>query len=124
MQVRNTQLSGGEIRFYTGDMPASPQDADTGDLLGSIPLATPAGTVAAVGTTVRFALTPAIGYASANGTIGHVRYVDSTGVAVMDADCGVPGSGAAVIIAPVSGAPTLNVYTGGELSTGVIELTE
>lgn len=124
MQVRNTQLSGGEVRFYTGDMPASPQASELGAFLGALPLATPAGSVAVVGDTVRLTLSAAIGYASGSGEIGHVRFVDSTGAVVMDADCGVPGSGAALIVSPVSGPPTLLVYTGGELSTGVLELTE
>lgn len=122
--ARRDLLSGGEVRLYSGAQPANPQTAATGLLLATIALPTPCGTVSTTGTTVKLTITLPLSYVTTSGTLGYARFCRSTGAVVMDGECGIPGSSAAVIISPASGTPSLAVFAGGELTASTVELSE
>lgn len=86
----------GKLQFYTGAMPATPDDAATGTLLAELPLSNPAfqnadsvGT--AVGNTVTDDLDPL-----ATGDVGYVRMVKGDSSVHSDLSVGLAGSGADV----------------------------
>ena len=85
--------SNGEIKFYNGIRPA------TGGLItalmATVTLSDPSASVSAG--TITFNPIADDVSADANGTITWARFQDSNGLFVMDAACGIAGSGADII---------------------------
>lgn len=85
----------GTIKIYTGTMPATPDTAITSQtLLGTLTCADPCGTVS--GKTLTFSAITQDSSADAGGIAAWARIADSAGVAVIDIDVGLVGSGAAL----------------------------
>ena len=99
MQVVADQLDGGTMRFYDGDMAVGGDLVITGTLIATLGLSNPSGVVS-VGRLILDPISPDLTI-DATGTITWVRLVDSGGLFVMDLDCGVADSGAAVILTKV-----------------------
>ena len=96
------------MQFYTGPKPAAAGAAiGTEVLLASCVLPQPSATI--VNGVLTFEPIADDEAADATGVIAWCRIVDSSGVWVMDLDCGVDGLGAAIIF------NTLNVQGGGVL---------
>ena len=102
----------GVLKFYTGVKPADASVTATGTLLSTHACSATFGTVTngvsggAAAYLTAGAITTANGVAT--GTPGYARIQTSTGVGVVDLDCGASASGAAVIVTPdtiTSGAP-------------------
>jgi hypothetical protein len=104
---------GAGVLFYTGVPTALPDMPTAEVLLGSLPLASPCGTLGEAGTGPFFATlsitVPQVVLASATGVIGWVRFVDGAGNGFIDLLAGLEGSGAPVIV------NATQVYAGGEL---------
>jgi hypothetical protein len=99
-QVRAEQhagwLAGGKLRLYTTPRPATSETAiTTQTLLCEFDTADPFGTVT---NAIMTGSIPAPAMIAANGTPVWGRYVDSEGVTVSDADVGLTGSSAAIIV--------------------------
>ena len=73
------------IRLYEGTLPASPDGTTTDTLLASLTLETPAGAIGADGAMATLTVTtPIITNVAVTGVVAWARFVDDTGVAVMD----------------------------------------
>jgi alanine-alpha-ketoisovalerate/valine-pyruvate aminotransferase len=99
-QIRATQhagwLAGGKLRLYTTPRPATPETAvTTQTLLCEFDMADPFGTVV---NAIMTGSIPAPALIAETGTPVWGRYVDSVGETVSDADVGLTGSGAAIIV--------------------------
>jgi len=79
------------IAIRTGGQPTNVGDADTGTLLGTLPMSDPAFGAPVTGTVTASAITSDTN-ADASGTAGHYRAKDSTGAVIADGTCGL-GSG-------------------------------
>jgi len=86
-------LNGGTAECRTGARPANAEAADSGTLLGTLTLGSPAFATTATRTLTANAVTEDAG-ADTDGTIGHVRLKTSGGVAQADLTVGV-GTGEA-----------------------------
>lgn len=100
--------SGAKAKVYTGTIRATPETGISGQvLLGTLALATPTvGTES--GGTLTFGTITNDSAADATGTATWVAFETSAGVGVIDAKCGVTGSGEAVEFVTtsfVAGAP-------------------
>lgn len=84
--------SPGQIRLYTGNQPASPDTTASGTLLATFILEDPAFAAPSAGSMVLDADPDINATAVATGTAGYLRFVDSTGVAVMDGSVGTSGT--------------------------------
>lgn len=104
-----------KMQFYTGAKPASVGAVSYQVKLFEFTMSKPAGTVSAGQLLLSFT-----GRASviADGRIGWARIVDGDGVALMDLDAGLAGSGADVIMA------TLDVNTGSSVESTTAYITE
>ncbi len=85
----------GTIQIRTGAMPATPQDAATGTLLGTLTFSDPSFPAASGGTASANAITQDSA-ADATGTATWARLLDSAGTAVMDVDVTATGGGGAI----------------------------
>jgi hypothetical protein len=99
-QVRATQhsnwLDGGKLQLYTTPRPATSDTAVTSQVkLCEFELPDPSGDVE---NGIWTGTIPEPVMILANGTPVWGRYLDSSGVTVSDADVGVTGSGAAIIV--------------------------
>lgn len=106
-------LNGGRLEVWSGAMPAD-LGTPAGTKLVDAQLANPCGTVSEG----VFELAPFDVMAVADGVAGFVRLKDGAGNPVMDLSAGGVGSGAAVIISPVT------IYAGGNLRVIRLKLTE
>ena len=107
----------GYIEFYTSPQPGAAGDAiTTQTLLGACTLSKPSGTVS--GGVITFATIADDTNADAGGDIAWARFYDGGGAFVMDADCGVTGSGAALEF------NTLTVQAGGIIQVLSGSITE
>lgn len=97
----------GNILIYTGPMPANPDTAATGTLLGTLPLSSVFGTSAS-GVLTANAIIQA--NAVATGTAAWARVQTSGGVGVIDMDVGTSGA-------------SLNLNTTAIVSGGPIQIT-
>ena len=101
----NTAIgAGAQIEFRTGTMPATPETAASGTLLGTCVGGSPFGVVS--GNTLTANAITQDAEADASGTAGYVRIKTSGGTAVMDLTVGT--SGAEVIMnstAVIAGGP-------------------
>ena len=122
--ARLALLAGGDVQLRSGAQPITAQGVATGLLLATIVLPSPAGSLSTVGVTVKLSIILPLSYVLESGTIGYARFRSRTGETVFDGECGIPGSGATIIVTPASGTPSLSVFTGGELTLGVAELSE
>ena len=105
----------GKLRIYSGAQPASANDAPSGTLLAEVTLADPAFGAAAAGSAAL--VDPPAVVASANGTAGWFRVVDSTGATVMDGSVTVTGGGGDLQLASTSLTVGLSVdITGGSVT--------
>lgn len=89
-------LDGGTLEVYTTPVPANADTAiTTQTLLTTHTIPNPSGTVTnGVFTAADFESALNV----ADGTVGWARAKDSSGVVIGDYDCGVDGSGAAIIL--------------------------
>lgn len=106
----------GLIRFYTGSMPASPDTAATGTLLGTL---TASATFGAVSNGVLTANPIANDEAAdADGVVAWARISTSAGVGVIDVDVSnTAGTG-------IIKMNTTNIYKDGPLQISSFSLTE
>lgn len=81
----------GYVEIRTGPQPASPAVAATGTLLVTIVFNDPAFAAAVAGVATLDVAPTVMGTAVTDGTAGWARIYDSTGVAVMDGQCGLSG---------------------------------
>jgi hypothetical protein len=91
----------GKLRIYTGSQPAGPDSAATGTLLVDIALADPAFGAASSGAAA-LASTPRSASASAAGTAGWFRILDSNNVAYIDGSVTATGGGGDLTLDNVS----------------------
>jgi hypothetical protein len=103
------------IQLRSGAIPATPQTAASGTLLGTVTLADPAAGAAASG--VATITDPASVTGVAAGDIGYARFLDSNGVAIMDMDVTATGGGGAIQLA------TVTVSVGVTIDLGAITIT-
>lgn len=112
-------LSGGagtpSAKFYTGSPPANVGAITTQVLLGTLTCSDPVGSVASRALT--FGAITDDAAADVGGSAGFVRLLDGDGVARADLDCGVDGSGAAVIM------NTTTVVQGGPIKVTSLTIT-
>ena len=87
----NAGAGAGKLRIYTGAQPASTADAATGTLLAEVTLGDPAFGACANG--ILPMNNPASVNASATGTAGWYRVLDSNNVAVHDGSVTATGGG-------------------------------
>jgi hypothetical protein len=73
----------GTMNFYTGGPPASPQDAPTGSLLGTVTFSDPSFGAVSAGARTANAITDDSS-ANATGVVGWFRIFDSNGNAIFD----------------------------------------
>ncbi len=107
----------GKIEFYTSPQPAVGGDAiTTQTLLATTDFSDPCGTV--TGGVLTFNAISDDVSADADGTIAWARVSDSDDTYVMDLECGIAGSGAAIIF------NTVIVKTGGVVRMLSLEITE
>ena len=106
----------GELKLYTGVRPATGAALSGNTLLGTLTFSDPCGTISAGVLT----FDPVADDISADdtGTLTWGRFQDSDGNFVMDADCGVSGSGATLIF------NTVSIIAGGVLRITSGVLTE
>ena len=88
----NAGATAGQLRMYTGGQPSSPDSAASGTLLATFTLADPAFEAPTAGTMVLDADPDIVATAVASGTAGWMRFVSSTGTAVMDGSVGTSGA--------------------------------
>ena len=115
----NTALNSGggpgTLKIYTGTKPASPDDAATGTLLGTLTLSNTAGVVSA--RTLTFNTVTQDSSADATGTAAWGRFLDKNGTAVLDVDVSTT-SGTAFIK-----MNTTSVVAGGPIVANSIVVT-
>ncbi|MEJ1382014.1 MAG: hypothetical protein RPU34_04090 [Candidatus Sedimenticola sp. (ex Thyasira tokunagai)] len=92
-------LDGGTVEFRTGVAPADPQTADSGTLLATVTLAATAF-AAAVNGSAALNTTASTGTVGSDNDVGHARWKDSGGTAVMD--CSVAVSSADMLVDSIS----------------------
>jgi hypothetical protein len=103
--------TGGAVQFYDGSsIPAKPEDVALGNLLATVQLAKPSGSIAFSGQTATYTMSvPRVNTATSTGVIGWCRLVDGYGNGVID----LP-----VVKVPLSGPVVVSdttVYSGGEV---------
>lgn len=105
----------GKLRIYTGAQPASANDAASGTLLAEVTLADPAFGAAASGSA---SLTdPAAVTASAAGTAGWFRVLDSDSNTVFDGAVTATGGGGDLTLSSTALASGISVdITGGSVT--------
>lgn len=112
-------LSGGvgtpSAKFYTGSPPANVGAITSQILLGTLACSDPVGSVAS--RTLTFGAIADDAAADSGGTAGFVRILDGDDVARVDLDCGLDGSGAAVIM------NTTTVVQGGPIKVTSLTIT-
>lgn len=106
-------FSGGELRIYSGEQPASPSDAPTGKLLAALGFDTPAFNPARDGVIVSQPLQSA--EAIASGFASWCRCVDVDGEPLIDGD--VRNSGAFLNLS------TLEIQDGARISCNAVTLS-
>lgn len=106
----------GVIEIRTGTQPASPSDAATGTLLGTLTFSDPSFPASASGTITASAITQDSA-ADASGTASWARCKDSNGVVVFDCDVGATGSGATIEL------NTTNIVAGGPIQITSFTIT-
>lgn len=84
----NAGSGAGQIKMYSGSQPASPNSPATGTLLATFTLADPAFEAPADGSIAVDASPDLSTTATASGTAGWLRFMDSTGTAVLDGTVG------------------------------------
>lgn len=104
------------IKIYTGAQPATPNDAATGTLLGTLTCSDPAFGAAAAGVATASAIT-GDSAADATGTAGWFRAADSTGAAVIDGSITASAGGGDMILSSVS------IVTGGTIDVSSWTIT-
>ena len=102
---------GGALLFYVGtELPASPETPTFDQLVATLPLAAPSGSIGVSGSLALYTLTtPRTVLCSSSGLIGWARLVNGAGDGVQDFLAGLPGSLMPLIV------QELQVYTHGEL---------
>lgn len=105
--------SGATLEIRTGAKPATPETADGGTLLVSIPLS---GSFSASGGTIT-AADPASANPAASGTAEHFRVKTSGGVAVLDGTVTAAGGGGDLQLG------TTTITVGTEVDLGVPSFT-
>ncbi len=108
-------MNDGSMVFYDGLIPPEGGEVTTQNVIGTIELPNPCGSVANGALSVAPGLE---GQVTTEGTTTWVRIFDSGDEWVMDLDVGVSGSGAAVIL------PATNLYVGAYLRISRFELSE
>jgi len=106
-------FSGGELRIYSGEQPASPSDAPTGKLLAALGFDTPAFNPARDGVIVSQPLQSA--EAIASGFASWCRCVDVDGEPLIDGD--VRNSGAFLSLS------NLEIQDGARISCNAVTLS-
>ncbi len=109
-------VNAGVMNFYTGPQPESGAAITTETLLADLELSDPSGTVDE-GVLIFSPVSDELS-AQADGDIAWCRITDSDGNYVMDLDCGITGSGAAIIF------NSLSVLLGGTVKILSGSITE
>ena len=105
---------GGALWIFVDEpMPASPESATVGTPAAVIPLG--AVSFGRHATLAEMTCT-AVGNATLGGIVTFGRFVDGSGVGVLDRTAGPPGAGAQLIVSDLQDPPTARVWSGGELS--------
>lgn len=114
LAVRDAILAHGDgaIWYLDGGMAPSPDAAITITPLASLVLTADSFTLHP---TAAEMLIESLGNASSSGQPTWVRFVDGTGMGVLDRTAGPPGSGAQVIVTDDQDPPTAQIWTGGEI---------
>lgn len=102
----------GKLRIYSGAMPAKPEDAITGTLLGELTLAYPVGAIEGTGAALKLNFSAITQDSSANngGVASHFRVLRNDGTtAVFDGDITNTGGGGALQL------NTINIVAGGPI---------
>lgn len=105
----------GTIKIYTGTQPASPQDAVSGTLLGTLTCSDPCAPGASTGVLTFSAITQDSA-ADATGTAGYARIADSSGNAVLDIECTTSTPNTLQL-------NTLSIVVGGPITCSSLTLT-
>lgn len=105
----------GKLRIFTGNRPATPDDAASGTLLAEAILADPAFGAAANGSKTLADPGPVTGQNA--GQAGYFRVVDSDSNVVLEGTCGGTGSGADLILSNtnIAAGQTVDVQAGGTI---------
>lgn len=112
----------GKIRIYTGSQPAGgPGAAATGTLLVEIALSDPAYAAAASGAAAIDTDPALTGIASATGTAGWARLLDSDNTAVIDASVTATGGGGNITIDDGNGGA--DIETGASVTITSLPLS-
>lgn len=106
---------GGQLQLYGNAMVASPETPAGAAPLAVVDLEAVSFALDDEGLPAMY-LFEVVGNASSSGYVTWGRFVDGTGVAVVDAAAGPPGSGAPILVSDGAPVPTAQVYTGGELT--------
>ena len=106
----DTGAGAATVQLRDGTMPATPQTAATGTLLATVTLGDPATSAAANGVETILDPTSVVGVAA--GTATWARFLDSNGVAVMDADVTATGGGGTLTMGTTTISVGLNVDYG------------
>jgi hypothetical protein len=113
-------FDGGTMQVRTGARPATVGTAASGTLLGTLTFDADAFDPASSGSNIATAIANAItqdSTADNTGTIGYVRALNSSAVAVADLTVGTTGSGADIEF------DTLSVIAGGVIDVTALNLT-
>lgn len=114
LAVRDAILAHGDgaVWYLDGGMAPSPDAAITITPLATLPLTSDSFTLHPTDAEL---LIETLGNASSSGQPTWVRFVDGTGMGVLDRTAGPPGSGAQVIVTDDQDPPTAQIWTGGEI---------
>ncbi len=105
---------GGAMHFHVGAMAAAPEAAPDSPPIAIVALAPVSFELHA--TAAEMTLVPAQGNAAVSGQPTWVRFVDGSGIVVLDRTAGPPGSGAQVIVTDGKDPPSAFFFTGGEVN--------
>lgn len=114
LAVRDLILASGDGALWLLDGPMAPNPTAA---ISGTPLATIALDLAAfeLHETDATLVISAVGNAATSGLPTWARFVDGTGMGVLDRTAGPPGSGAQVIVTDDQDPPTAQIWTGGEI---------
>jgi hypothetical protein len=105
--------------LYDGTLPSSPDAATTDTKLATLTLATPSGAIGATGAVATLTATvPIIATVAVTGTVAWARFVDDTGVAVMDCLVSAVDGSTPVVLSDT------NIFTGAEVQLLSCVITE
>jgi len=107
----------GTIQVRSGAIPATPNTAATGLLLGTLTFSDPAFSAAVAGVATANPIT-GDAVADATGAATWFRVLDSSGNAVFDGDITVTGGGGSLTL------DNINVIAGGTISINTFTLTQ